>query len=117
MPRVHDLLYVFEGCSKHGCKVGVSSARSLKWRIASARGRCQSLRVAKTWNLSNAFQIEQAVITVLSMSDRRAWGEEWFHVSCDEMLDAVGFAMQVHDHSLPQVYRMVCGHVSKIEAR
>ena len=118
----HDCLYVFEGCSKHGVKIGVSSssARNLNWRLHGCRRRCQaSKQFAKTWQLDNAYQIEQCVISVLAMSDRNAGkGEEWFHVSLEEMIAAVGFAQELYspERDRPRRYRMVSGHVWEVDA-
>lgn len=110
-------LYVYEGCSKHGCKVGVGTARSLAGRLIGCRRRCkQSAAFAQVWELPNANAVEQVVIGVLESSDRCAPpGEEWFHVQRDEMLDAVGFAMELldPDKSQPRHYRMRCGFVTK----
>ena len=91
----HDQLYMYEGCSKHGVKIGVSRKNRLGGRLTWARRRCPaSDKFAKVWELANAYEIEQTVICILSMSDRNARpGEEWFHASCAEMIDAVGFAL------------------------
>jgi hypothetical protein len=111
----HDRLYLYEGCSKHGCKIGIARERSLAGRLMHVRRRCpHSKQFAMTWALPNAFEIEQSVITILGMSGRHAPpGEEWFCVPREEMIDAVGFAMELHDpdRNRPRRYRMVCGHV------
>ncbi len=117
MTTPHDRLYLYEGCSKHGCKIGIARERSIAGRLQGCRNRCRkSAQFAKVWELGNAFDIEQTVIGILAMSGRTAPpGEEWFHVPREEMIDAVGFALELRDpdRNRPRRYRMVCGHVSK----
>lgn len=112
-----DRLYLYEGCSKHGCKIGIARERSLAGRLIYARRRCPNAQqFAKTWALPNAFEIEQTVISILNMSGRHLPpGEEWFCVPREEMIDAVGFALELHDpdRSRPRRYRMLSGFVSK----
>lgn len=111
----HTHLYVYEGCSKHGCKVGIANKRSLEWRLRRCRGNCrQSTQFARVWELPNAFKVEQHVIGLLASSGRLAGpGEEWFHVECGEMIDAVEFVLEVMnpDQSQPRRYRTICGHI------
>lgn len=116
----YDRLYVYEGCSKHGIKIGVSRGDTLGRRLAGVRARCPSSKqFAKTWDLDNAEQIEQCVIGILASSYRTVPpGEEWFHVSLREMFDAVGFAQELYArrHDVPRRYRTVCGHVWEANA-
>lgn len=112
-------LYLYEGCSKHGCKIGVSYERGLPGRLANCRNICKSSsgQFVKTWRLPNAYQIEQFL--VLLFSERRAGrGREWFTVSRDEMLAAVDFAFDWHspDHNKrPRRFRVMCGHITRLE--
>lgn len=107
-------LYLYEGCRKHGCKIGVATKRSLAGRLVSCRRRCPaSPEFAHVWELPNANQIEQFVVG--HFSERRAPpGEEWFHVLREEMIDCVGFALETYHHdryNRPRRYRTWCGHV------
>lgn len=117
--KPYSTLYVYEGCAEHGVKIGVCREGGLPGRLAGARCACaHSSQFAQTWQLPNAYQIEQTVISVLSQSDRRSgFGEEWFLVELQEMLAAVGFAMELYspNRDAPRKYRMVCGHVSEVE--
>jgi hypothetical protein len=111
----YDRLYVYEGCSRHGAKIGISRAKTLERRLVGVRARCRaSERFARVWELPNAHQIEQCVIGILGQSGRMVPpGEEWFLVSVREMIDAVGFALELYDpdRNRPRRYRMQCGHV------
>ncbi len=113
----YDRLYIYEGCSTHGVKIGISRAKTLARRLVGIHVRCRAnAQFAKVWELPNAHQIEQCVIGILQQSGRQVPpGEEWFHVSCEEMIDAVGFAFELYDpdRNRPRRYRMICGHVSK----
>ena len=110
-------LYLYEGCSKHGCKIGVATARSLSGRLQFCRRRCGAAReFSRVWELANANAVEQVVIELLTSSGRTAPpGVEWFHVPREEMVDAVGFAIELlaRDHSRPRQYRTLGGFVSK----
>lgn len=122
MPKITQFcwLYLYEGCSKHGCKIGVSYEHGLVGRLTNCRRVCRSSsgRFAKTWRLPNAYQIEQFIVGIFS--ERRAGvGEEWFHVSRAEMLDAVDFALDWHSpdyRERPRRFRIMDGHVSRAEA-
>jgi hypothetical protein len=113
-------LYLYEGCSKHGCKIGVCYEHGLDGRLKNCRNVCKSSsgQFVKTWRLANAYQIEQFVVQIFS--ERRAGrGEEWFAVPLAEMLDAVDFALDWHSpdyRERPRRFRIVCGHISRAEA-
>ena len=67
----HTHLYIYEGCSKHGCKIGIAKSKSLEGRLMQCRRNCrQSTQFVYVWELPNAFRVEQTVIGLLGSSGR-----------------------------------------------
>jgi len=113
MGAVRNRLYIYEGCSKHGVKIGISSAKKLSGRLAGLHRRCPaSTGFAKVWELPNAFRIEQAVINTMSTSGRNIPpGEEWFDVTVSEMEMAVKFFLELYGpRDAPRRYGVKSGH-------
>lgn len=109
-------LYVYEGCEKHGCKIGVTT--DPEGRIKGIRSRCQkSHQFAHLEKFPEAFEIEQAF--VLLFNERRASRrhEEWFHMPLEEMMVGIEWIREnrgpVHLRP-PRRHRYICGHVYRV---
>lgn len=105
-------LYVYQGCAKHGCKIGVSHEHGLANRLHYCRVRCpRSTEFARTFRLDNAYEIEQRLISTLD-ARKIGPGREWFDISVDELLIGIEFMRDLLAPSRSPIrrYRVVAGH-------
>lgn len=105
-------LYVYRGCAKHGCKIGVTHERGLDGRLKACRARCPASEAfALTLALPNVFRIEQLLVSACDGRKIRP-GREWFDMPVEELLLGVEFMRDFLSPERAPVrrYRMLAGH-------
>jgi hypothetical protein len=98
MPKfgIQCWLYLYEGCEKHGVKVGCTVENGLPGRLQYARRTCRARDdFAEKWHLpGSAYAIEQMVIDAMWPKQVGQKRSEWFLASIQEVRAAVERAIE-----------------------